>query len=169
MIDVLADDCDGSVANIVVEGLSVGVLIDTLDGVLMDAFDDALSDGDDMLGGGMIILVVEAMIVLEFAVSIPCSVDWSGKVMLSIVVRIETVVETLVEVIIICVLCVLSGTVVDMLTDVDANVLSVDITALFFFTASALLELENAAFSCWPMAVLGCDRALHALMPSYHV
>jgi len=110
VIDVLADDCDGVVSNAVVKGLFVGVMIDWLDGVLMNTFADML---------GSIILVVEEMTTSGFAVSVsPSVVDW--PVMTSVE---ETVI------------CVVSGTVVDVvMTDVGATVLSV---ALGFITEAS--------------------------------
>ena len=62
VIDVLADECDGTVTNILVEGLSIGVVIDECTEVLMNLLAAAIVDDVDMFGAGMIILFVEVMI-----------------------------------------------------------------------------------------------------------
>ena len=128
VIDVLVDVCDGSVTSIVVKGLFIGEGIDVLMNVLTVTIVDE----------GMIILFVEAMNDSGFVVSVSYSVDalaggWAGLFMKSIGARIEVVFETLAEV---TVICVVSGTVVDVLADVDANALSVNTTALWFIVVS---------------------------------
>ena len=62
VIAVLADECDGTVTNILVEGLSIGVVIDECTEVLMNLLAAAIVDDVDMFGAGMIILFVEVMI-----------------------------------------------------------------------------------------------------------
>ena len=59
------------------------------------------------------------------------------------------------------------GVGVDMLADVEVAV----VIALEFAMPAPLKEwlLCSAAFACWPTAILDCGRALHVLMPSYHV
>ena len=59
VIAVLADECDGTVTNILVEGLSSGVVIDECTEVLMNVLAAAIVD---MFGAGMIIPFVEIMI-----------------------------------------------------------------------------------------------------------
>ena len=58
VIDVFDDVCDGSVTEVLVKGLSVGVVIDVLINILA-----VIMVADvDMLGEGMAILVVVTMI-----------------------------------------------------------------------------------------------------------
>ena len=56
---MLAGECDGTVTNILVEGLSSGVVIDECTEVLMNVLAAAIVD---MFGSGMIIPFVEIMI-----------------------------------------------------------------------------------------------------------
>ena len=133
VIDVLADECDEAVANTLVKDLSIdevfGDVIDALTEVLMKVL------GVDMLDSDPIILVAETMIASLCVVSISYSTDvlagdWTTSLVKSIDgVRIEAVVETLTEAIIICV--------VGVVTDVDANVLPENTTPLVFTTVSS--------------------------------
>ena len=133
VIDVLADECDEAVANTLVKDLSIdevfGDVIDALTEVLMKVL------GVDMLDSDPIILVAETMIASLFVVSISyardvLAGDWTTSLVKSIGgVRIEAVVETLGEAIIICVFGVLA--------DVDANVLPANTIPLEFVTVSS--------------------------------
>ena len=60
---------------------------------------------------------------------------------------------------------------VEVLTDVDSNVLIAAMTALFVMAApwEESMSLCWAPFSWWSTAVLDCDGALQAWIPSYHV
>ena len=55
----------------------------------------------------------------------------------------------------------------DMFTVVRSNVVAA-VTATLELTMTALLE-EDSMAACWAIAVLICDRALQAWMPSNHV
>ena len=66
-----------------------------------------------------------------------------------------------------------AGVITNMLVDaLDINVLSATTATL---EVAMPVQLRGpmwfcwAEFSCWPMAVLDCDRVLQARMPSYHV
>ena len=119
VITVLAVECDEAV---LVKYLSIDEafsgVIDALTEVLVKVSGAAM----DMLDSDPIILVAEIMIVSFFAVSISYSRDVQGM-------RIEVVVETLTEAIIICVFGVLAG--------VDTNALPVSTTPLVFITVSS--------------------------------
>ena len=56
----------------------------------------------------------------------------------------------------------------EVLADVNVNVCA---AALVGFPMPTTLEEFScwAAFRCWPLTVLNCDRVLQAWMPSYHV
>ena len=119
VITVLAGECDEAV---LVKYLFIdetfGEVIDALAEVLVKVSGAAM----DMLDSDPIILVAEIMIVSLFAVSIPYSRDVLGM-------RIEAVIETLTEAIIICVFGVLAG--------VDTNALPASTTPLVFITVSS--------------------------------
>ena len=139
MIDVLADECDEAVANALVKYFPLdeafGEVIDALTEVFMKVLGAAMADGVDMLDSDPIILVAETMIASLRVVSISYSTDvlagdWTTSLVKSIDgVRIEAVVETLTEAIIICV--------VGVVADVDANVLPENTTPLVFTTVSS--------------------------------
>ena len=126
VIDVLVDAFDESEANILLKSLFIGAVADVLMNILAVTMVDA----------GMTILLVGTMIASGFLVSASYSVvalasDWAKSVMESI---IEAVVETLAAVPIVC---VVSGTVVDVLAGVDGkNVFSPNIPGLGFITVS---------------------------------
>ena len=126
VIDVLVDAFDESEANILLKSLFIGAVADVLMNILAVTMVDA----------GMAILLVGTMIASGFLVSASYSVvalasDWAKSVMESI---IEAVVETLAAVPIVC---VVSGTVVDVLAGVDGkNVFSPNIPGLGFITVS---------------------------------
>ena len=119
MIDVLADEYDETVANTLVKYLFIdeafGEVIDALDEVLVKVSGAAM----DMLDSDPMILVAEIMITSLLAVSISYVLG----------MRIEAVVETLTEAIIICVFGVLAG--------VDTNDLPASTTPLVFITVSS--------------------------------
>ena len=123
MIDVLVDVCDGSVINISVTRLFVSEGIDVLMNVLTVTIVDE----------GMILLIVEVSgVVVSTSYSVDALAgDLAELFMKSIGAHIEVVFETLIEV---TVICVVSGTVVD---DLDANVLPVNATVLWFIAVSA--------------------------------
>ena len=126
VIDVLVDAFDESEANILLKSLFIGAVTDVLMNILAVTMVDA----------GMAILLVGTTIASGFLVSASYSVvalasDWAKSVMESI---IEAVVETLAAVPIVC---VVSGTVVDVLAGVDGkNVFSPNIPGLGFITVS---------------------------------
>ena len=126
VIDVLVDAFDESEANILLKSLFIGAVTDVLMNILAVTMVDA----------GMAILLVGTTIASGFLVSASYSVvalasDWAKSVMESI---IEAVVETLAAVPIVC---VVSGTVVDVLAGVDGkNVFSPNTPGLGFITVS---------------------------------
>ena len=135
MIDELADIWDGTVIDILVKGLSIDVVIDALTEVLTNRLSSIMLSGVNILDEGLTILVSATMIASGSVVSVAYSVealagDWAGSAMESVGARIGAVVDTLTEVTIIC---VVSGTIVGVLAEVDTNMLcSANITALGF-------------------------------------
>ena len=125
VIDVLADEYDGTVVNALVKYLSIdevfGEVLDSLTEVLVKVLGPAMVDDVDIFDDP-IILVAETMIVSSFVVSILYSRDVLGM-------SIEAVVETLFGAMITCV--------VGSLADVDANVLPANTSPLVFITESS--------------------------------
>ena len=135
--DTLAGVWDAVIINIlsVLEGLSIVVVIDSLTELLTNALSSIMLSGVNILDEGLTILVSATMIASGFVVPVAYSVealagDWAGSAMESVGARIGAVVDTLTEVTIIC---VVSGTIVGVLAEVDTNMLcSANITALGF-------------------------------------
>ena len=64
----------------------------------------------------------------------------------------------------------MTGIGVGVLVDANTNVLAGAITTLEFVISELFNGFScSAAFDCWPLALLNCDRALQAWMPSCHV
>ena len=104
---------------------------------------------------------------------------WTGSLIsipteeLAIDVRADVWIDALADVLINDMTIVAaSGIGVDMLVDADANVLAAVRAAWTFIVPAPLPDSVPfcwAASSCWPIADLGCARALQALIPSCQV
>ena len=152
MIDVLDDAGAEAVITMLVEVVTIdvraGTVIDELAAVMVVTF--------DMLEDMEIIVVTAVVIALESVVSVSYIVD----------VLTDVIVD------------VLSGIMIDGMSDIDVGVLA-DVNVKLLTAVIIVLDFVTApseeaipcslpAFSCWPNAVLDCDRVLHAWMPSYH-
>ncbi len=86
-------------------------------------------------------------------------------------VMVEVFIDELAGVLAGVMIGVVLGIGVEVLADVNVNVCAAVMTALVEFPMPTTLEEFScwAAFDCWPLAVLNCDRVLQAWMPSYHV
>ena len=111
------------------------------------------------------IIVAAVVIALEFAVPVSYSVDVLSDVV------VDALIDALAGVLAGVIIDVVFGIGVEVLADVNVNVCAAVMTALVEFPMPTTLEEFScwAAFDCWPLAVLNCDRVLQAWMPSYHV
>ena len=136
VIDVLAEVGNEVVINILVKGLSIGEVSDTLTETLANELDVAMVDGVDMLDGDSIILVgADITIVSGFVVSLSYSVEvlpGTGPGTKSLGPRLDVLAD-------VNNIGVVSGIGVDVWTGVDANVLPVVMTVLGVIAVSALL------------------------------
>ena len=107
------------------------------------------------------------VIALEFTVSVSSSVD-----VLSAAV-VDVLIDTLTGVSVGVTIGFLLSIGVEVLAGVNVNVCAAVMADLVELPMPTTLRIEKfscwAAFDCWPLGALNCDRVLQAWMPSYHV
>ena len=166
-------------------------VIDVLCDVLPEAAINIVLD-IDILDVMMIDTLADVVIASEFVMSMPYSVDLLVDVVIDALTDVEIIfVDTgTLDVVVSasCTVYVLADVVINLLTDIifgvvtdiGTDVLADENTNVF---AAVMIDLDftkvtpgdksmlfcRASFRGWPEAVLDCDRALQAWMPSYHV